>query len=210
LAQEAVTERIDTISCDAHSAADLIAYLDVKRLSMMGQIWLIGAPPDRRLSALRKVDMRVCLTTHRGLFTVDPVELKGDDGGNCLREARERAAVVHVKDSPGLQIGDGLLDPVADLSYRLVEFFFPVEKGAVRWFPDGSQHAVPDVALVTDPVGRVESIQYAGNLKCGRVVAIPADRVRYPFQPAVKVAGDLGIQARSLVLAGVQLGVIAP
>jgi hypothetical protein len=29
------------------------------------------------------------------------------------------------------------------------------------------QHAVPDVALVADPAGRVEFVQHAGNLKHG-------------------------------------------
>ena len=44
----------------------------------------------------------------RGLFTADPVELQGNDGGDRFREACERPPVVHVKDTPGLQIGEGL------------------------------------------------------------------------------------------------------
>src|ERR1022692_1494392 len=136
-------------------------------------------------------------------YSGGPVEFQSNNGGNRFREACERATVVRMKDSPGLQVGDGLLDPVANSAHRLVEFLFPAEKAAVRRFPDGRQHAVPDVALVTYPVSRVDAVQYAGNLKSGRVMAIPVDRVRDPCQPPVKVAGDLDIEARGLVLAGV-------
>jgi hypothetical protein len=113
----------------------------------------------------------------RGLFTGGPVEFQSNDGGDRFREACEWATVVRMKDSPGLQVGDGLLDPVANPAHRLVEFLFPAEKAAVGRFPDGRQHAVPDVALVAYPAGRVEAVQYAGNLKNGRVMAIPVDRV---------------------------------
>jgi hypothetical protein len=42
-----------------------------------------------------------------------------------------------VHDSPGLEIGDGPLNDIANFIDLLVEFFLPVEEIAVGGLPDG-------------------------------------------------------------------------
>ena len=93
-----------------------------------------------------------------------------------------------MKDSPGLDVRDCPFDAVSDLVDGCVEFLLPVEEFPVWGFPDGREHAVPDIAFVTDPVGRVESVQDARNLKRRRVVPASVDRVGDPCQRAVQVA----------------------
>jgi hypothetical protein len=97
-----------------------------------------------------------------------------------------------VEDSPGLDVGDGLFDDVADCVDVGVEGFLPVEEFSMGRFLDRCEHAVSHVSLVADPVGRVEGFAYREGVVAGSV-----ERVGDPRQGAVQLAGDLG-SSRSL------------
>jgi hypothetical protein len=67
-----------------------------------------------------------------------------------LREGFSRAPVVG--EPPGLEVGDGSFNDVADFVDLFVELFFPVEEVAVGWFLDGGQHPEADVSFVAEQV----------------------------------------------------------
>ena len=113
-------------------------------------------------------------------------------------------------DPPGLEVGDRLLDDVANLVDLLVEFFLPVQKLAMGGFPDGREHVVADVSLIADPVAGIKCQKDPGFTQAIGVVPASVDRVRDPCEPSGKGAGDLHIHACGLVLAGVQLGMRGP
>ena len=67
-------------------------------------------------------------------------------------------------------------------------------------FPDGREHAIPDVAFIAHPVGRVECVQDARKLERRSVVAASVDRVGDPCQRAVQVAQNLDVEPVVLCL----------
>ena len=115
-----------------------------------------------------------------------------------------------MEDSPGLQVRDCLFDSPADFVDGGVELLLPVEKFAVWWFFDRSDHVEADVAFVADPVLGVDPVEDAREAQRGAVVAAAVDGVGDPTQPAGQVADDLDVQAGRVVLAGVELWVVVP
>jgi len=90
------------------------------------------------------------------------VELEGDDCGDGGGECVEGSAVVGVQDSPGLEVGDGAFDPVADLVDRGVELLLPVEELTAGSFADWCDHFQADVALVAQMLGACRVVEQTG------------------------------------------------
>src|SRR5437773_332803 len=106
-----------------------------------------------------------------------------------------------MEDSPGLEVGNRLLDDVTDPVDLGVEFFLPIEELSMGGFLNGGEHVVSDVSFVTDPGGGIECDKDVGFLEAIRIVAAAFDRVRDPRELTVKGAGDLDVHSCSLVLA---------
>ena len=112
-------------------------------------------------------------------------------------------------DSPGLEVRDDLFDDVADLVDLFVELFFPVQQVTVGGFFDGGEHVVADIPLVAHPVVGLTG-QDAGFIQAVGVMATAGDRVGDPREVSGERARNLNVEARRLVLAGVQLGMCGP
>src|SRR5687767_3718170 len=115
-------------------------------------------------------------TTPRGLFTGQLVEVQRDDSRDGLGEGLERAPVIGVHDSPGLEVRDDSLDDVANLVDLLVEFPLPVQQVPVSGFLDRGEHVVADVPFVAHPVPRIQGQENAGLIQAVCVVAASIDR----------------------------------
>ena len=115
-----------------------------------------------------------------------------------------------MEDSPGLQVRDRLFDSPTDFVDGGVELFLPVEKLAVWWLFDGSDHAEADVAFVADPVAGVDPVEDAREAQRGAVVAATIDGVGDPAQSTGQVADNLDVQAGRVVLAGVEFWMVVP
>ena len=85
-------------------------------------------------------------------------------GGDGLFECVQGAAVVGVEDSPGLDVGDGALDDLADPVDALVGLFGRFAQLAVGGLLVGCDHPPSDIALVGDPPGGVDSVEQSGGV----------------------------------------------
>jgi hypothetical protein len=93
LAQEAVTERIDTIGCDAHSAADLALMLPDSLAFPCTQNYLIcGAPSSKRSGAFRHSLLAPMVT---GVLI--PIASRSCHGRSLPIEARNPGKVLFVR-----------------------------------------------------------------------------------------------------------------
>ena len=85
-------------------------------------------------------------------------------------------------DSPGLDVGDGPLDHLADLVNALVGLLRRLAQFAVgRLFTRGD-HSPSDIALVGDPPGGVQSVHQSGGVQGRHVVHGPRIRIGGPHQ----------------------------
>src|SRR5215207_9805108 len=75
------------------------------------------------------------------------VEVQRYDSRGGLGEGLERAPVVGVHDSPGLEVRDDLLDNPADLVDLLIEFFLPGQQAPVGGFLMGVIMSLPTYPL---------------------------------------------------------------
>ena len=66
-------------------------------------------------------------------------------------------------DSPGLDVGDGPLDDLADLVDALVGLLRRLAQFAVGGLLVGRDHSPSDIALVGDPPGGIDSLQQPGR-----------------------------------------------
>jgi hypothetical protein len=66
-----------------------------------------------------------------------------------------------VQDAPGLEVGDRLLDAIANLVDLFVELDLPIEKLAALRFLDGSVHALADVSFVAYRIGGIDHFEEA-------------------------------------------------
>ena len=64
-----------------------------------------------------------------------------------MGEGPQRASIVGVHDSPGLEVRDDLFDDVADFVDLLVELFFPVQQIPVSGFLMGVSMLLPTYPL---------------------------------------------------------------
>ena len=85
-------------------------------------------------------------------------------------------------DSPGLDVGDGALDDLADpvdAPVLLLRLFVEFAVGGLLM---GRDHSPSDVSLVGYPPGGVDSVEQSGGVQCGHVVHGPRAGVRGPHQ----------------------------
>src|SRR3982074_1360065 len=115
-----------------------------------------------------------------------------------------------MKDSPGLQVCDDLLDDIANLVDLLVEFLPPVQERASWRLPDGGDHAVPNIALVANPIAGIKRQQRLGVVETVRVMSTSHDGIGDPYEVAGQGAGDLHIHTCGLLFARVQFRVRGP
>ena len=115
-----------------------------------------------------------------------------------------------MEDSPGLDVGDGLLDHLADPADALVGLFGGFAQFAVGGLLVRGDHSLADVSLVGDPSGGVDSVEQSGGVQGGRVVHGAGVGVGGPHEPAVGQDQDLDVHAGRLVLARPQFAVSAP
>ena len=85
-------------------------------------------------------------------------------------------------DSPGLDVGDGALDDLADPVDALVGLFGRFAQCSVGGLLVGRDHSPSDVSLVGDSSGGVDSVEQSGGVQCGHVVHGPRAGVRGPHQ----------------------------
>ena len=102
-------------------------------------------------------------------------------------------------DSPGLKVGDDLLDDIADLIYLRAEFFLPVQEIAAGGLPDGGDHVISYVAFVAHPVARVKCEKCPGFTQAVRVMPAPVHRVGNPRDPPAE-CGPSKLTGMSLLL----------
>ena len=69
-----------------------------------------------------------------------------------------------MEDSPGLDVGDGALDDLADPVDALVGLFGRFAQLAVGGLLVGCDHPPSDIALVGDPPGGVDSVEQSGGV----------------------------------------------
>jgi hypothetical protein len=70
-----------------------------------------------------------------------------------------------VHDPPCLEVGDRLLDDIADLVYLRIEFLLPVKEITIGGLLDESDHVIADVALIASPAARIECQENAGFIQ---------------------------------------------
>ena len=66
--------------------------------------------------------------------------------------------VVGVEDFPGLDVGDGPLDDLADPVDALVGLLRGLAQFAVGWLLMGRDHSLSDIVLVGDPPGLLDGL----------------------------------------------------
>ena len=113
-------------------------------------------------------------------------------------------------DSPGLDVGDGLLDHLADPADALILLFGGFAQFAVGGLLVRGDHSLADVSLVGDPSGGVDSVEQSGGVQGGHVVHGPRVGVGGPHQAPAGQDQDLDVHAGRPVLARPQFAVIPP
>ena len=103
-------------------------------------------------------------------------------------------------DSPGLDVGDGSLDDLADPVDALVGLLRRLAQFAVGGLLVRGDHPPSDIALVGDPPGGVDSLEQSGGVQGGYVVHGPRIRIGGPHQAAARQDQDPGAHAGRLVL----------
>ena len=103
-------------------------------------------------------------------------------------------------DSPGLDVGDGPLDHLADLVDAPVGLLRGLAQLAVGGLLMGRDHSPSHVSLVDDPPGGIDSLEQSGRRQGGHVVHGPQIRVRGPHQAPARQDQDLNVHAGRLVL----------
>ena len=116
-----------------------------------------------------------------------------------MGERVQRAPIVGVHDSPGLEVRDYLFDDIADFVDLFVELFFPVQQIPVSGFFDGGEHVVADIPLVAHPVGGLTG-EDAGFGEAVGVMTTAVDRVGDPGEIAAEVAPHLHVRPVVLCL----------
>ena len=115
-----------------------------------------------------------------------------------------------MEDSPGLDVGDGLLDHLADPVDALVLLLRGFAQFAVGGLLVRGDHPPADVSLVGDPSGGVDSVEQSGGVQCGHVVHGPRVGVGGPHQAPAGQDQDLDVHAGRPMLARPQFAVSAP
>ena len=110
------------------------------------------------------------------------------------------AAVGGVEDSPGLDVGDGLLDHLADPVDAPVLLLRGFAQFAVGGFLHGVIIPLPTYRLVGDLPGGVDSLEQSGGVWGGHVVHGPRIGVGGPHQTPVKQDQDLDVHPRAPAL----------
>ena len=77
-----------------------------------------------------------------------------------------------MEDSPGFEVGDGLLDGPSELVDFFVVPFRVLAHVLVLWLAVGGGHAATDVALVADVLGGVLSVEDAVGIEGWTVPAL--------------------------------------
>ena len=130
--------------------------------------------------------------------------------GDGLLECFQGSAVGRVEDSPGLDVGDGPLDDLADPVDAPVLLLRGFAQFSVGRLLMGRDHSPSDIALVADPSGVVDSLEQSGGVQCGHVVHGPRAGVRGPHEPSVGPDQDLDVHARAPVLDRPRIAAPAP
>ena len=157
----------------------------------------------------KKRTRRAWSSVQGGLFISSEFVERGDDL-DCLWEGFSRPPVVGEQDSPGLEVGDGSFNDVADFVDLFVELFFPVEEGAVGWFLDGGQQLEADVSFVSEQVARLDVVENSGLSESFGIVSLAGHGLGDVQAAAGQVGDDLDVEAGGAVLAGVQLWRVRP
>lgn len=118
------------------------------------------------------------IVTEKEAYSRGGPEVESDDGCDGLWECVDGAAVVGVGDAPCFEVRDGSFDDIADFVDGGVEFLFPVEEAAMGGLLDGGDHSASLVAFVADPVGGVEGVEDAGDVKAVGVVTRTVDGIQ--------------------------------
>ena len=105
-----------------------------------------------------------------------------------------------MEDSPGLDVGDGALDDLADPVDALVLLLRGFAQFAVGGLLVRGDHPSSHVSLVADPPGGVHSLQQSGGVQGGRVVHGPRVGVGGPHQAPAGQDQDLDVHAGRPVL----------
>jgi hypothetical protein len=106
-----------------------------------------------------------------------------------------------VQDSPGLEVGDDLLDYPSNLVNLGVEFLLPVQQVAMWWFLDWRDHIVADVAFVAYPVSGIHTGEHGCLGQAVVVVPAAVDGVGNPCQSPAEGSCDLDVHAGSFMFA---------
>ena len=97
-----------------------------------------------------------------------------------------------MEDSPGLDVGDGALDDLADPVDAPVLLLRGFAQFAVGGLLMGRDHSPSDIALVADPPGGVHFLQQSGGARGGHVVRGPRVGIGGPHEPSVEPDQDQG------------------
>ena len=113
-------------------------------------------------------------------------------------------------DSPGLDVGDGLLDHLADPADALIRLFGGFAQFAVGGLLVRGDHSLADVSLVGDPSGGVQAVEQSGRrlVRPRRAWSRGRDQAHTSLPPGrTRIRG---VHAGRLVLARPQFAVSAP
>lgn len=115
-----------------------------------------------------------------------------------------------MEDAPGFEVGDGLFDGPSEFVDRgVVVSGFLADLAGCR-FSLRRGHSASEVALVRDELGGVSSVEEVVGVDCGHVMGAAWQRVGDPHDAPGQGGHDLDVDPGGVVLAGVQLGVVAP
>ena len=113
-------------------------------------------------------------------------------------------------DSPGLDVGDGALDHLADPVDALILLLGRLAQFAIGGLLMGRDHPSSHISLVADPPGGIHSLQQSGR-RLGRPRrAWTPDRDRRPTRTFRRAGPGSGHHPRALVLDRPQIAVTVP
>ena len=113
-------------------------------------------------------------------------------------------------DSPGLDVGDGPLDHLADPVDTLILLLGRLAQFAVGGLLMRRDHPSSHIALVADPPGGVHSLQQSGGVQCGHIVHGPRIGAPGPTRTFRRAGPGSGHHPRALVLDRPQIAAVAP
>lgn len=91
-----------------------------------------------------------------------------------------------------------------------LNILLPVKQLTVGWLLERRGHLVADIALIADPVLRVECQQRAGFTQAVIIVTGSVDGIGNPGELTVNRARELDVHSGGLVLSGVEFRVRSP